>query len=68
MGISYKTYKYLLLYIALFPGIQVHSQDVLHPFPTMLSCIWGAHTGLIWPVSLSALNRFNTNTFYMFLG
>lgn len=34
--------------VAMFAGIQVHSQDVQHPFPTMLSCILGgAHTGLI---------------------
>lgn len=34
--------------VAMFAGIQVHSQDVQQPFPTMLSWILGgAHTGLI---------------------
>lgn len=33
-------HKNVYLYdTAMFLGIQVHIQDVHHPFPTMLSCI-----------------------------
>lgn len=42
MCIPYKSDKKYII-VAMFPGIQVHCQDVQHPFPTMLSCICGAY-------------------------
>lgn len=46
----------------MFPGILMFSQDVQHPFPTMLSCIWGAHIRIIWPEISSALKTFKMQT------
>lgn len=47
------------------PGIQVHRGDVQHPFPTMLSCFLGAHTGLFPLAILSALKSFLIQRHYV---
>lgn len=48
-------------------GSLADSQNVQHPFPTMLSCIWGAHTSGSTNNPIRNINVFKTdifNTFY----